>query len=211
MTNARTAITLLLGQVGLLCLLAIYVKKRNIWQIVGMLVCCILIAFVSAVTFNGYCSQQSINTAMTKLLSGKQFDSYLGNNLGSLSRVQERSNLSRFAIAFAEVQIGIENPILGVGTDLSTAYIPSHFPAFLEKNQEMTSWIDRQEVNGMLKNPIPKLTEYTSRFAETGIFGIGIFLLPFFCAFAQKSMLLKKIKRTRDKYVIGCLGISVMT
>ena len=210
MTNARTAILLLLEEVGLLCLLAVYLKKKNIWQTFGMLVCCILIAFVCDASFNGYCNQKLSNPAMAKLLSEKQFGAYLDNNLGSLTGVHKRSNLSRFSIAFAEVQIGIENPIFGVGSDLSTAYIPSHFPDFLEKNQEMTSWVDRQARYGILKNPIPKLTEYTARFAETGILGLGMFLLPFLYAFLKKGILLKKTKKTRDKYVIGCMGISII-
>ena len=211
MTNARTAILLLLGEVGLLCLLAVYLKKKNIWQTFGMLVCCVLIAFVCGVSFNGYCNQSSDNPAMAELLSENQFRAYLGNNLGSLTGVHKRSNLSRFSIAFAELKIGIENPILGVGTDLCTAYVPSHFPDSLGKNREMTLWIERQEEYGMLKSPIPKLTEYTSRLAETGILGLGIFLLPFFYTFFKKGILLKKTKKTRDRYVIGNMGISIIT
>lgn len=97
--------------------------------------------------------------------------SYLQENVGSLASIEERSNRSRYSIMLADVKIGLAHPLLGVGPSLRDAYIPEYLPDKEHLSQETLIWIKNQREKGILKSGFPKLGEYTSRFAETGMAG----------------------------------------
>ena len=105
-------------------------------------------------------------------------ESYLETNLYSLGSTSQRSNNSRYSINIADFKIGLEHPLIGVGSGLRNAYIPDYLPEMAKDNGEVKMWIQNQKEKGILRSGFPKLGEYTSRFAETGIIGLILFLIP---------------------------------
>ncbi len=116
---------------------------------------------------------------------------YLEKNVLSLLSSNKRSNGARYSTIIADFKIGLDNPILGVGSSLRNAYVPEYLPEMSQNNNEVNLWIRLQKEKGILKSGFPNLCEYTNRFAETGILGLGIFLLP---ATVLLKRLLTKIK-----------------
>ena len=114
------------------------------------------------------------------ILNKKQIDAYFEKNLFSLGNLTQRSNGARYSIMLTDFKIGLDHPIIGVGSGLRNAYIPDYLPEMAKNNGEVKMWIKNQKEKGILRSGFPKLGEYTSRFAETGIIGLALFLiLPF--------------------------------
>lgn len=120
-----------------------------------------------------------------------EVNAYLEKNLFSLLSLNKRSNGARYSTIIADFKIGLDNPILGVGSGLRNAYVPEYLPEISKNNNEVKLWINLQKEKGILKSGFPNLCEYTNRFAETGIIGLGIFLLS---AILLLKNLLSKIK-----------------
>ena len=79
-----------------------------------------------------------------------------------------------------DIAIGLAHPVLGVGSGLRDGFIKDYLPKEAKGNYEINGWIKYQKKYGILKPIFPKLGEYTSRFGETGILGLFMFLLPAF-------------------------------
>lgn len=195
LTQARTAIALFSGELVLLIISVLYLKNKILLKKIIIILCCTIISFISANVFITNImvenKQSSINTSV---------EMYLEDNLGSLASTKERSNNARYSTMIADLKIGLDNPILGVGTGLRNAYIPEYLPEMSIGNNEINKWIIDQKEQGILKASIPKLGEYTSRFAETGILGLIVFLMPPIFLLIN---LLKKIRKEKDlRYVL---------
>lgn len=107
-----------------------------------------------------------------------EMTSYINDNLGSLASKNKRSNRARFSILEASVSIGKNYPLLGVGKSLRHAYIPDYLSEEGRENSEVKYWMKNQKEKGIMKSGFPALGEYCTRFAETGILGLVIYLLP---------------------------------
>lgn len=103
---------------------------------------------------------------------------YLEDNLGSLASSDKRSNRSRYSILKADLSIGMSHPVLGVGRSLRNAYISDYLPEEAFSGEEIQMWIRNQKEKGIMRSGFPALGEYSSRFAETGILGLIIYLIP---------------------------------
>lgn len=90
----------------------------------------------------------------------------------------KRSNGARFSIMIADLHIGMDYPFLGIGYGLRNAYILDYLPSLADNNNEVKMWIKNLNEKGILRSGFPKLGEYTSRFSETGILWLIVFLLP---------------------------------
>lgn len=169
LTRARTANVLLLGEVALLFLFTItgFLKSKSF---LISLILCIALAFGTSLAFFNY----GINQESQRVTAF----GYMEDNIGSLAGMDNRSNRSRYSIMMADLRIGLTRPILGVGPSLRNAYIPDYLPDKEHLSDETKEWIKNQKENGILKSGFPELGEYTSRFAETGILGLFIFMLP---------------------------------
>jgi len=122
--------------------------------------------------------------------------SYLEDNLGSLAAKNKRSNGARFSILEANIAIGKTHPLLGVGKSLRNAYIPDYLSEKEKANSEVQYWMKNQKEKGIMKSGFPALGEYSSRFAETGILGLAVYLFP---SFYLIMMLLKRIKLAKEQ------------
>ena len=114
-----------------------------------------------------------------KIIVGKnQINSYFEKNLFSLLSLNKRSNNARYSIMLTDLKIGLNNPIIGVGTGLRSAFVPDYLPEMSKGNREVKMWLKNQKEKGIMRSGLPKLGEFTSRFAENGVLGLAIFLIP---------------------------------
>ena len=190
LTKARTAVALFSGEVCILLVYMIYLRNKAFIKNVLLICSCAVIAFTSANIFIP-------NMANTKNNAEISIEGYLEDNLGSLASTEKRSNTARYSIMLANLNIGMDYPLLGVGLNLNDAYIPEYLPEMSENNREVNMWINDQNEKGVLKSGFPSLGEYTSRFAETGIIGLIVFFLP---AVILLKSLMKKILSKNMEY-----------
>lgn len=218
MTRTRTATYLLLGELIIftVALLWIYRKSVNM-KVIIVFFAMLVISFGVSSSFiaNGIkvnsdlLSRPIINQDVGKYVLG--VDNYIQENITSLTSKKERSNGSRYSIMLADVQTGIDHPLLGVGTGLRDIYILKLLNSDKSLNSEVKSWVDLMEQNGIAKQRFPKLGEYTSRFAETGILGLILYLFPTLFLIYKFGKKIYKKKYGNDYLIlITCLSISLM-
>lgn len=106
-------------------------------------------------------------------------NNYISNNLTSLATSNKRSNGARYALIKSNLRIGANHFWLGVGKGLTGAYISNNFTYEEKQNKEVNMWITNQKKEGVLRYGLGAMNEYVGRFAETGIIGLVVFLLPF--------------------------------
>ena len=190
LTKARTAIALFLGECIILILYMLYLRRKILLQKVMIIFIATTIAFWGA---NLVIANIGVWKGLNKV-DDINMEAYLEDNLGSLVSTDKRSNTARYSIMIANLKIGIDYPLLGVGTNLTDAYIPAYLPEMSEGNHEINMWIDNQREKGILKSGFPSLGEYTKRFAQNGLVGIILFLIP------PIILLLNLIKKIRVNY-----------
>ena len=226
LTQARTAVALFLGEILLLGIFLMILKKRkNFLTFIVVLLCSIFAFGVSNIFITRYIPPKAVVTAKItnniikeknrtekkgnniidkkkkennqslsagkkiiknkendiskeNLLNQKQINDYFEKNLFSLISLNKRSNGARYSVMIADFKIGLNNPLLGVGKELRNAYIPEYLPEISKNNAEVKMWLKNQQRKGILRSGFPKLGEYTSRFAETGLIGLTFFLIP---------------------------------
>lgn len=206
LTQARTAVVLFCGEVFILFLFTIYLKNKFIFKEV----CKILAASVTAFLLSGLFIN---NLLVDNRYNIDSIESYVESNLTSLTSTSQRSNGARYSIMIADLKIGLDHPLIGVGSGLRNAYIPDYLPEMAKDNGEVKMWIQNQKEKGILRSGFPKLGEYTSRFAETGIIGLALFLVPPFILLRKLYFkITDKSMRVDDKlpfvfFTISLIGI----
>lgn len=222
LTQARTAIALLLGEIFLFAIAILILRNRAIFlKFIAILLCSLFAFGLCNVFISNYLPIKTTSTVKVvnnqvkqnkennklkvknennksqtkdKVINKKVFEStndqkndkdiinknqinaYFEKNLFSLASLNKRSNGARYSVMIADFKIGIDHPLLGVGMGLRNAYIPEYLPEMAKDNGEVKMWIKNQKEKGVLRSGFPKLGEYTSRFAETGILGLVVFL-----------------------------------
>lgn len=203
LTKARTANVLMLGEIGLLVILTLLYMPDKKKQLLGV-VCCCIVAFSASLEFINYTNVVS---------KGIKATDYFEENIASLANIDKRSNRSRYTIMLTDFRIGLNHPLLGVGTGLRNAYIPDYLPEKDQLSDETKMWVHNQEKNGIFKSGFPSLGEYTSRFAETGALGLIVFLIP--PIYLSKRIIQNIRKKSKSKksciseasFLISFLGI----
>ena len=171
LTQARTAVALFCGEIFILFIFTVYLKNKFVFKETGKIFIVSSIAFILSSLF--------INNLLVDNRYGiSSVESYIESNLTSLASTSQRSNGARYSIMLADFKIGLDHPLIGVGSGLRNAYIPDYLPEMATDNSEVKMWIKNQKEKGVLRSSFPKLGEYTSRFAETGIIGLILFLIP---------------------------------
>ena len=194
LTKARTAVALFGGEVCLLFLALVYFRNKAFLKKFIIIIACSLIAFVFANLF--IINIMALKTeSVAEATVDKGAEIYISDNLKSIKGKDNRSNRSRYSVMEADLQVGLEHPLLGVGTGLRDAYVGEKLVAMDNKSDEMKRWIQAQKERGVMRAGIPVLGEYTSKFAETGVVGLLIYLFP---AGYLIFLILKKIRRTSD-------------
>lgn len=103
----------------------------------------------------------------------------IDDNLLSVTSENKRSNTARYGVIKSELAMGADHWLIGVGRENTKYYFEKYMPKENLKSGEIRMWI-RQMHEKQWKSSYPCLNEYTSRFAEDGIGGLVLFVLPFF-------------------------------
>lgn len=174
LTNSRTAFAVFLGEICLLLLSLSVFKAIYLKKMIGV-ISITIIAFLCATAFLGNFNSLS-NKSSNK--SKDQIENYLNDNLASIQSKDKKSNKARFSIMKANLNIGLDHPLIGVGISLRQGYTIQYLPSEAFDDGEVKMWIDNQKRKGIIKSGFPSLGEYTTRFAETGALGLIVFILP---------------------------------
>lgn len=202
LTKARTGFMLHLGEIAVLGMLLFYLRNKCYWKRGYVIVMCSLLAFVGGNLFiSNYMNpsgkiDQSVQDSMNE---------YIDSNMASLANPDTRSNRARYSVMEANVKVGLEYPILGVGKGLRNAYVIDAFSERALKNNEVKMWLSFADKLGILRFNIPGLGEYTTRFCETGILGLLVFLLPAFCVCIRMLRRLKVVAEDVRLYYVVLL------
>ena len=172
LTKARTAVMLLNGEM-LIYLIYSWVYRRFMMKNCLIVLLSTLIVFFVATIFINHERQANMSSANVTTAT-----SYLEDNMASLASADKRSNRARYSIMEANFNIGKAHPVLGVGYSLRQAYTVDYLPQEAFNNHEIQGWIKIQQERGIMKSEFPPLGDFLVRFAETGILGLMIFLLP---------------------------------
>ncbi|NCD09000.1 MAG: hypothetical protein EOL98_06165 [Negativicutes bacterium] len=204
MTKARTGSLIFLMQLIIFALYSLTsVRKEVIFRFVIVLLCSAA-AFASSALF----INQFMNSGQAAGVS-RTVTTYISDNVESVADPTKRSNQSRYSVIIADLRLGFEHPLLGIGTGLRSAYIPQFFPDRKLQNVEMKNWVRLQKEKGILNSTIPNLCEYSGRFAETGFLGLSIFLAPLFYLFIRMRKKMRELP-AEDRDQIFMFGISLL-
>ena len=231
LTNALTGVALFCGEFACLIIYLFLNKKKFVLKNVFSISLCVLCSFlVSNYFINNFISNKNVvatsNSITVKNITSKYAENkpvsnaiikniedentiqkYLEKNLTSIFSLKARSNEARYSTIYANVMIGLDNPILGVGKGLVPAYMPDYFPDFAANNREVQNWIKYQNEKGILKMPIPSFCAYSLVFAESGIVGLLCYLFP---AFFLIYNILKILYQNKGKLEFAILLIALL-
>lgn len=206
MTHARTAIGLLLGEIFIIFVYTAFYMDRRQWKIFGAIICCTAIGFGGMYYFtNNLIVNKLVKVSSQEIRSNKKsynmtpqkakvkevnkkivvkekpemtIEEYFQYNIKSMTQVTSRSNGARLSSIYADLMIGVDNPLLGVGQGLVSGYKPKYLPAFAKNNREVNTWINNQNKYGIIKKGMLSYSAYSSLFAETGLLGVLIYFFP---------------------------------
>lgn len=139
-----------------------------------------------------------------------QIQSYVKENILSVTGLSQRSNGARYAYFYAQCNIIKEHPIVGVGSGLTSAYTYNHLPKYSLNNPEVKGWNKVLLERGFYRSNYPALNKYTLLAAENGLPGLLMYLLPFISPFVilfnttKRKLLIK----TNPQFVL--LSISLL-
>lgn len=213
LANSRTATVFLIIDYILL-VFALCIQFRNkkfiihtvLVTLIGLLAFVGNIVYTSNVFYVQDASTKSINTTSTTIKNistqqvANEITSYGENNITSLSKKDGRSNNQRYGVMKADLNIFIENPLLGIGQGLRTPYVLNHLDEDTLNNTEVKMWINNIKNKGLINISIPMLGEYTSRLSETGIISFVLFMAPILLLLFR--LLKYIIQNSKDTFVI---------
>ena len=224
LTNSRSGIMLVLGGTVVYCLLFLIKEKR----IKGVLIVLLVLALafvgndiverikVEHGTSTATVIKEEENTVISPL-DGNVFEvvkasfepgdgikssiseSSIIKTIKTVFSMDARSNVTRYGYTLAALNVGLENPILGVGQSYLGPYISEELINSDRSNGELGRWIKDQEEAGILNNIYSSFNQYTTLFALGGVLGLLLdlfvfgFIVIYYVYFAIK-MGIKNIK-----------------
>lgn len=195
LTKARTAFVLHLGELVIftLCIICFTNRSKEMLKHWGKIIAVSCAAFLAG---NIFINQCMVTKQSEPLSIEKSMTQYVESNVASLADPDQRSNRARYSVMEADFKIGLAHPLIGVGKGLRSSYMPDYFSEKAFQNGEVKMWLSFREKLGIMRSGFPRLGEYTTRFAESGILGLGIFLLPIVILLRK---LYRKLKMSKDK------------
>ena len=179
LTRARTALLLFIGQLVLLVVYVLFFKRIYLKKVLRILFVILLSFGLSLFIMSGFrVVNLDSNTAYTSNVQ-VSVANYINDNVASVVG-NKRSNSARFASVRAMFLTGLKHPLFGVGRGLSTAYVNANFTEEDLRNNEVRNWSRYIEQEGVLKSPIPVLNQFSIVFANFGVVGLFLYLLPMF-------------------------------
>lgn len=231
MSQARTAYVMLVFAVFLF--MSLLLVKRNVVK-QNVAVVSIATCICVAVGFMGYYSVQKYNAVSTmakkqvqmknttkkatpkvdavkKDVGKKIVNKAINDNFLSVISSNQRSNTARYGVIKAELAMGMDHWLLGVGRENTRYFFEKYLPKENLKSGEVRMWI-RKMHESHWKTSYPCLNEYTRRFAEEGIGGLMLFVAPFFYIIWHLGKLIIATTDYRWKeYAIVFMGLVICT
>lgn len=208
LSRARTGFILYLGEVTLFICFTLYLRNMKLFKMLLLVVCISFATFVCSTYFISNCIKSHTDFEVTG--SSGAIEEYVDSNLKSLGSSDQRSNKSRFTVMKADIDTGLEHPILGVGPGLRVAYISDILSHVENPNHEMKKWIESVNKLGILRSQFPGLGQYTVLFSETGFWGLLIYMVPPLVLLFKMLKKIKTIKMEKDHYEIVFYLISLL-
>lgn len=177
-SNARTAYAMFGGILFLFTAMVLWKFRADWKRLVSVILVC-GIGFYSGVLFLDFVANNKTGFEQQNAVT---ITSVLDNNLGSLTKSNERSNGARYALIKTNLRIFGEHPFLGVGQGLVGAYMLDHYTEEEKNNVEVKLWINNSKKYGVFANNqgiSGAMNEFVTRLAQNGICGLLLFLLPF--------------------------------
>jgi hypothetical protein len=131
-------------------------------------------------------------------IAGILANSVTGINITGIDNLENGSNNVRWGYTVATAKIGLAHPIFGTGSELFNYYVEEYAPDFTKDTKNFRLWVDYFNRDG-LRSAYPQMCEYSTRFAQNGIIGLGIILLPLTLALYK---LRKCLKKRRESFLI---------
>ncbi len=187
LTRARTTFMLYVGELALLALFCLlWERNKSSLLAFSKVIVISLCAFLVGVGFVSQCADSKLTggafTNQSEEANVKESDNvllaYIESNVVSLFYSDARSNRARYSVMEADIKIGLDHPVLGVGKELRNGYLPDYFSEKALQDNEVKMWLSFREKLGIMRSGFPMLGEYTSRFSESGLLGLGIFFVP---------------------------------
>lgn len=189
LTQAKTAVLLLLGEMLLLTIYVLYRRKYLVKGYLKILVAVICAFGLSIWCINNYNSKPftflnmntnaNTDTNVNNTDAGKVINQYVEKNINGVIDPNSGSNNARFAIMKSDIRIWQDHIFLGVGSGLKSAYTTDYLTVDELKNGELLNCKSLQEKNGILKSGYPGVNEFSMRLAQSGIVGFVMYVFPF--------------------------------
>lgn len=230
LTQSRTALAVNCAVFIIFAIICIYHMKKRLLLLLAILCLGIVISFAGSMEFMRFGqvpsqmgewpplatkwqnmrNQEQVNKGNT----GVNAEKYINQNLKSLSGTDKRnahagSNHSRFTVQKTHIYIGLEHPLLGVGTGLRQGYLREKLDK--DPGWEIQKWNKNIDNKGMLRAGFANLGDFTLRFAETGFLGLGLYLLPsLILLLAYVKVLVKRHEKVAPFLFTGLSFIGIM-
>lgn len=173
MTNSRAAwIIFLIEVIGSLSI--IFIARYSAWKKYGIIIISSVFLSTSLYVGGNYYFQQIGQgrvQSIDQLLKDK-----VAQNVTSVATTNKRSNSARYGITLANLYIGMEHPLFGVGQGYESLYMKDKFPAFARDNEEINNWTNELHEKGILRGGYPNLNQISAVFSWSGVIGVILFL-----------------------------------
>lgn len=171
-TFSRTAMGLLF-MVMAIFLAGVWLARRTLAVRRALAIVLTVVAAYAGVI---YCCQLAMGTE-----GFETSQAYMEETVGKAAAGTTGSSRTRYGVIGADLRMGRDHFLLGVGPQLQRAYILDYLDeGDIEASEEMQMWVRQQKAAGRMVQQVPDLCEYPHLFAETGVMGLFLYLLPTF-------------------------------
>lgn len=202
LSQSRTALGIMIGIFILFIVLIMFVNWRK-WKYIAVVLCISGLAFGGALLF----IRSNTQIVGVDVASGTTITKdYLTQNITSLdlnSPSSRGGNAPRKTYIMIHVKEGLDHPLLGVGPGLSTGYDLNYVTNEDLKNPEVQRAVHSLESEGPVDSTysLYAQNEFAQRFAENGLIGIFLFVVPFVFIEWKLLLLLKRGRGETEKGV----------
>lgn len=182
-TKSRTGLFVYSVQLALLLVICIFINRRYSLKNKFLKPMLLIVVSVPIAFFNYTLLTIGMNINSSRTFSAynaiyKSQNQYFKENIASAKNINKRSNKPRFSVLQANLSIGMSHPIFGVGPFLRRFYVLDYLPTNALNNEEVKSWYSYSSKFGKVNFDVPTGGELFKIFAEQGIVGLSLFILP---------------------------------
>lgn len=178
LTHARTAQVIYLGELLLLIFLSLFGRypawgKRlvQVFIVTGLAFSIYLILPTALSAIQGERSTNALQPVAA-------FEKYVSEDVASVGKKSQRSNMARWGNTVALFNVGVDHPLIGVGTGFVSPYMTDHIPDFARDDGEINLWKAKLGEKGFMKSGYPILNTFGGMVAFYGIIGLFLFAWP---------------------------------